>query len=113
MHGENDDLGLGAIRENLPGCIYPIQIRHSDVEQDQVRPQCFSKFDRLTPIACLATQFPSWMTFEHGANPSPHDFVVIRNQNSKSAHLPAPVEATSRTAGSYDAESEHRVYQGS
>jgi hypothetical protein len=31
------------------------------------------------------------MAFEQGADPSPHDFMVIRNQNSKRFHVVAPV----------------------
>ncbi len=58
----------------------PIQVRHSDVQDDDVGLELLCLLDSFPPIARFGTNLPLGMGFQQCAETAAHDFVIISDQ---------------------------------
>jgi hypothetical protein len=79
---EDDDPGLGRRLEHGPGRLDPIDARHPDIHQHDVRTQPPGRGGRLGAVAGLARHLDGRVAGEHGAQPGPHEVVVVDDQHS-------------------------------
>ena len=86
VDGKNEDAGIRIGGEDLPSGIQAVQVRHSDIQQENVRLEFGGKFDGFTTVLGFAANLPSGMVFQHRANSFSGYLVVIRDQDSKHAH---------------------------
>ena len=61
MNGENQNAGFGHEGQNLPRRIQTVQVRHADVEQQDVGLELGGTLDCFATILCLGAHFPSLM----------------------------------------------------
>jgi hypothetical protein len=74
----------------LSGCIQAVQVRHSDIEKENVRLQPGGILNRFTTIPGLSTDLPLRMAFEQGANAFSRYLVIVRDKDSKHAQASPP-----------------------
>ena len=86
MHRQDEDLGLRVVLQHLPGGFQPIQGRHADVKNGDIRFEFQGFFHGLASIAGLRRHFPPRLSFQKGAQPFPHDFVIVRYQEPQGFH---------------------------
>jgi hypothetical protein len=97
VYGQDQDASFGQDCEDLSCGIQPVEVRHTDIQQENVWFQLAGTLYGFTPVSGLTTNLPSGMSFEQGANTFSRHFVVIRNQDSKAAQaLPPGTRITKR-----------------
>src|ERR1700683_2778474 len=79
---------LGHGGENLPCRIKSVQVRHSDIQQKNVRFQLAGEFNSFAPVFSLGANLPTGMVLQQGANAFSSYLVVVRDKDSKHAYLP-------------------------
>jgi hypothetical protein len=79
VHGQNQNASLRQTGVDLTSCIEPVQARHPNIKQDNVWFHLVGAFDGFASVFGLATNLPPWVSFEEGADTSPHHFVIIRD----------------------------------
>jgi hypothetical protein len=90
MHGKDQNASFGHHCQDLPRGVQTVQVRHSNIEQEDVWLQSAGKLDGFTTVHGLATNLPTRVAFEHAANASPRHLVVVRDKDSKRAQAPPP-----------------------
>jgi hypothetical protein len=77
MHGQDEDFAARHRLEDLARGIEPVQLRHADVEDHDVRDQSLRLLDRLSAGHRLAADVPSRLACQQGAHPAAHDLVIV------------------------------------
>src|SRR5260370_36672455 len=90
MYSQDQNASLRICGEDLPRRVQPVQVRHSDIEQQNVRLQLAGVLDGFAAVPGFATYFPSRMIFQQRANAFSSHFVAIRNKNSNRAQTSPP-----------------------
>jgi hypothetical protein len=88
VYRQNQNASIWRCRQNLPRRVQPVQVRHSDIQQQHVWLQLAGTLDSFPAVSGLATNFPPGMAFEQGANAFPRHLVIVCDKDSKHAHLP-------------------------
>ena len=82
MLAHHKNLGLWHFFANDSGCIQSVEVRHTYIEQDDIRLEMFRFFNRIEAVDRLATDFPVGLQVKKGTDTLPDDFVVVGDQNS-------------------------------
>ena len=85
VHGEDEDLRRHGT-SNLARSLQAIQLRHADVEDDDVGPKVDGLGHGFTPRARFAAHNPPSVPFQHGAHTLPHHVVVIGDEDPERLH---------------------------
>src|SRR5580704_11807973 len=72
--------------QNLARRIEPIQVRHSNVERNQIRIALIDLLHGLLSISRFGANFPPSMRLDDRANSLAHDLMIIGNQNTEVWH---------------------------
>jgi hypothetical protein len=88
VHGENQDCDVRGDRQDLAGSLQSVQVRHANVEQNEIRFLSAGEFDGLTSVFCFSTNFPTRMTLKQCADATPCHLMIICNQDSKHSSPP-------------------------
>ncbi len=91
VHAQQDDSGFRMSFQNLRRSIDPVQKRHSDVQDDNVGGQLFCKFNGLMAVRRLSDDLCLIDSFEQERQASPHYVMIVRDDDSRLAHLAATV----------------------
>jgi hypothetical protein len=67
----------------LTRCAQAVQVRHADIQNDDVGLQPLSLVHGFPTIGCFSTHFPPGMGFQQGAEAAAHDFMIVSNQYTK------------------------------
>src|SRR5690606_5178945 len=79
---------------NLPAGVDPVDpAAHADVHHNHVRPERGSRGNGRLAVTSLAGDLHVVLKFEHGPQASPHDFVVINEEDAY--HWAAPLRGIS------------------
>jgi hypothetical protein len=70
--------------------VQTVQVRHTDIQQENVWFQLAGTRHGFTPVPGLATNLPSRMIFDQGANTLSRYLVIIRNKDSKVTQASPP-----------------------
>src|SRR5882672_3602028 len=65
---------------------YAVQLRHVDIQDDNVRLELLCLRNRLPAVTSLRANFPAFARAEQLSNSEPHQVVIVRYQNPK-GHL--------------------------
>ena len=84
--GEGEHFGARKNPPDLPGDFDPVELRHTDVEDHDVRLLFGGQFDRLAPILGFPADFPAPFGFDQGTQAAPHDFVIVDDENPSFFH---------------------------
>jgi hypothetical protein len=76
---KDKDAGIRSSGKDLPRGVEAIEVRHSDIEQQNIRLEFVGQFDGFTTVFGFAANLPSGTVFEDGANPFSGYLVVIRD----------------------------------
>jgi hypothetical protein len=76
MHGENQDLGLRLIVQDLTRRLQPVHFRHRQVENADVRPFALGHGDRLATGCRFPRNIPSRLLVQQGPH-SLADHIMI------------------------------------
>src|SRR5215467_11178853 len=90
MQGQNQNTRLRIGFQDLPRRLKAIQVRHSDVEDDDIRLQLLRLLDCLAPFASFSANLPLRLCLQQGNQPLAHDLVIISHQNPEDSHLSPP-----------------------
>ena len=95
MHRQHQHFGVGRVFEDLPGGIEAVQLRQAQIHHDDVGPKSPALFDRVAPCRGLAADFPAFLAFKERADASPHDRVIVNDEDAQ-GHQPASFTSGTR-----------------
>ena len=88
---QNQNAMAGFVSQNLPCGFQPIQVWHSDVQNDHIGLQLPGLLDCFTAISSLSANNPSRMSGQQRAHTPAYNLMVISNKNSKWVRNAPPV----------------------
>ena len=81
MLREHQQFGLGKGLANEPGSADSVKLRHTDVENDDLRYQLHGLFEGLASVRGLTDHVPASMLFQQVPQPLAEPGVVVSNQD--------------------------------
>ena len=90
VHGQNQDASLRRSFENLTSRIEAVQIGHAHIKEHEIGTKFASFLDGAAAVDSFGAYLPAGMVVDQGSNALSNDFMVVRNQDSKSTHSPPP-----------------------
>lgn len=87
MLAEEEYKRVWNLAPNLTRGLQPIEIRHANVHQYNIRLNLLCLFDCFNPVGGFTTYFQLRMLFQNRTQPSPEYFVVVNNENSRPSHF--------------------------
>ncbi len=84
--GEDDDLGIGAMAQDLPGGLESVENRHGHIDHDHVGSQRSGEFHRIVAVAGLGDDLEVFLHSQQGFQPIPDDEVVVGKKDGDGAH---------------------------
>jgi hypothetical protein len=77
MQGKREDFRAPGRFSDLARRLDPIQARHSNIHDDDIRSQFLRELARIAPIGRLGANLEIFFRFEQGPNATPDQFVII------------------------------------
>lgn len=87
VHGNHQYLGAAILLQNLVRSFEPVNERHANVEQDEVRPETGGLCHRFAPIHGLTDDGTVLIGGKERTKRAAHLGMIIRNQNSEWLHI--------------------------
>ena len=75
---------------NLTRGLNAVQLRHADVENDNVRPQLAGLGNRFASSVSFGTDLPAGLRFENGSQPAAQQRVVVGQKYPEAFHSSSP-----------------------
>ena len=87
MHAEDHHLRPPIVRSDLLRSLDPVELRHSYIQDRDIRVVLGNQFDRFSSIARLRDDVEIRLLFEQEPQPGPYDGVIVREENSNLSHV--------------------------
>jgi hypothetical protein len=68
------------------GSFHTVEVRHADVENDDIRLEFFGFRDGLSARRSFPANLPALMRLEQRSHPAPEEVMIVGNQNTQGFH---------------------------
>src|SRR6185436_12254886 len=87
VHRQDQDFGRGQCLADLPRRLEAVQVRHADVQDDDVGTQPLRLVARFAPVDGLADELPALLRLEQRAQALADDLVVVGDEDADRLRL--------------------------